>query len=298
MCKLLEHIIVSAVMPHFEHNGILTDNQHGFRRGRSCETQLLELVEELTTNLGSGKQTDVIIMDFSKAFDKVNHSLLLHKLQHYGVHGTTNTWIANFLNNRCQAVVVSGASSHSANVMSGVPQGSVLGPCLFFAYINDMPEKLSALAQLFADDTAEYRTISNGHNQAQLQEDLQWLADWEESWDMEFHPAKCQTLSITRSRKPLQPSYVLHGRTLENVSSTEYLGVTINNTVSWDDHINNTFSKANRVPGFLRCNIKINASNIKEKAYKVFVRPLLEYTASVWDPYSQKNIAKIEAVQR
>ena len=110
-----------------------------------------------------------------------------------------------------------------------------------------MPEKLSALARLFADDTAVYKTISNGHDQAQRQqEDLQRLADWEQSWDMEFHPAKCQTLSITRSRKPLQPSYVLHGHTLENVSSAKCLGVTINNTVSWDDHIINTRSKANR----------------------------------------------------
>ena len=93
-------------------------------------------------NLECSKQTDVLIMDFSKAFDKVNHSMLLHKLQRYGVQGTTNTWITNFLNNRRQAVVVSGASSHFVNIMSGVPQGSVLGPCLFLAYINDMPEKL------------------------------------------------------------------------------------------------------------------------------------------------------------
>ena len=166
VCKLLEHIIVSAVMHHFEDNSILTDNQHGFRRGRSSETQLLELVEELTTNLESSKQADVLIMDFSKAFNKVNHSLLLHKLQRYGVQGTTSTWIANFLNNGRQAVVVSGASSHFMNVMSGVPQGSVLGPCPFLAYINhnDMPEKLSALARLFAYDTAAYKTISNGHD--------------------------------------------------------------------------------------------------------------------------------------
>ena len=107
-----------------------------------------------------------------------------------------------------------------------------------------MPEKLSALARLFADDTAVYKTISNGHGQAQLQEDLQRLADTDwESWDMEFHPAKSQTLSINRSRKPFRPSYVLHGHTLENVSSAKYLGVTINNTVSWDDHISNTCSK-------------------------------------------------------
>ena len=110
-----------------------------------------------------------------------------------------------------------------------------------------MPEKLSVLVRLFADDTAVYKMVSNGHDQAQLQEDLQWLADWEESCDMEFHPSKCQTLSITRSRKPLQCSYILHGHTLENVSSAKYLGITINNTVSWDNHISNTCSKANRV---------------------------------------------------
>ena len=115
---------------------------------------------------------------------------------------------------------------------------------------------------------------------------------------MEFHLAKCQTLSITRSRKPLQRSYVLHGHTLQNISSAKYLGITINNTVSWDDSISNTCSKANSVLGFRRRNLQISASNIKEKAYKVFVHPLLEYAASVWDPYSQKNIAKIEAVQR
>ena len=99
--------------------------------------------------------------------------------------------------------------------------------------------------------------------------------------------------SLYRSRKPLQPFYVLHGHTLENVSSAKYLGITINNTVSWDDHISNTCSKANRALGFLKRNLKI-----KEKAYKVFVHPLLEYAASIWDLYSQKNIAKIEAVQR
>ena len=271
-------------MHHFEDNSILTDNQHGFRRGRSCETQLLELVEELTTNLESSKQTDILITDFSKAFDKMNHSLLLHKLQRYGVQGTTNTWIANFLNNRHQAAVVSGASSHFVNVMSGVLHGSVLGPCLFLTYISDMPEKLLALVQLFAENMAVYKTISKGHDQAQLQEDLQRLTDWEESWDMEFRPTKCQTLLITRSRKPLQASYILHGHTLENVSSAnsyilhghtlenvlsaKYLGVTINNTVSWDDHISNTCSKANRALVFLRCNLKIMPPTLRKKLIK------------------------------
>ena len=102
----------------------------------------------------SGKQTDVLMLDFSKAFDRASHSLLLHKLQRYGVQGTTNAWISSFLYDRRQAVVVDGSQSSFVSVRSGVPQDSVLGPCLFLVYINDLPEKLTTRARLFADDTA------------------------------------------------------------------------------------------------------------------------------------------------
>ena len=158
--------MVSSIMQHFQTHCILSDNQHGFRRGRSCETQLLEFVEELTTNLEGGRQTDIIILDFTKAFDQVNHhSLLVHKLQCYDIRGSTITWIANFLSDRRQAVVVDGSCSSYVRVRSGVPQGSILGPCLFLAYINDLPEKLTALSRLFADDTAAYRVVYSGTDQ-------------------------------------------------------------------------------------------------------------------------------------
>ena len=129
------------------------------------------------TNLEGGKQTDVLIMDFTKAFDRVNHSLLLHKLQRYGNRGSTITWIASFLGERRQAVVVDGACSSFVSVRSGVPQGSFLGLCLFLAYIDDLPDKVTALARLFADDTAVYRVVTQGTDQAQLQEDLNRLAE-------------------------------------------------------------------------------------------------------------------------
>ena len=298
VCKLMEHIVVSSVMQHFEAHNLLNDRQHGFRRGRSCESQLLEFVEELTTNLESGKQTDILIMDFAKAFDRVNHSLLIHKLQRYGIRGSTLTWINSFLKNRRQAVVVDGHQSSYVSVRSGVPQGSVLGPCLFLAYINDLPDKLTALVRLFADDTAVYRIVDNCQQQDQLQQDLQSLTDWEKSWDMQFHPAKCVSMSVTRSRRPLDRSYVLHGHNLDTVHTAKYLGVTLQHQMTWDTHINETLNKANRTLGFLRRNLKISSSSIKEKAYKALVRPLLEYASAVWDPYTQKNIDKLEAIQR
>ena len=123
--------------------------------------------------------------------------------------------------------------------------------------------------------------------------------EWEESWDMLFYPAKCVSLPINRSRSPLDYSYELHGHTLDSVSSAKYLGITIQQDMDWDNHINNVANKASRVlVFFLRRNLKISSSAIKDRAYEAFVRPILEYASSVWDLYTQKSIDKLEAVQR
>ena len=121
------YIVTSHIMRHAERNNILYPLQHGFRSKRSCETQLLECIDNLTMNLENGKQTDLLILDFLKAFDKVSHSLLLHKFYHYGIRGSTNQWIQTFLHNRTQVVAVDGETSDKVHVESGVPQGSVLG---------------------------------------------------------------------------------------------------------------------------------------------------------------------------
>ena len=153
-------------------------------------------------------------MDFSKAFDKVSHSLLTHKLVHYGIRGKTNRWIQNFLAERKQVVVVEGEKSDFINVESRVPQGSVLGPSLFLFYINDMPQGIRSRVRLFADDTIVYLTITSDTDADNLQEDLDKLAKWEGKWKMAFHPDKCNVLTITRKRKPIVREYYLHGHTL------------------------------------------------------------------------------------
>ena len=226
-CKLMEHILTSHIMKHANDHNILYGLQYGFRGGRSCETQLVEFINDLANNMQNGGQTDVAIMDFSKAFDKVGHQRLLLKLHHYGVRGKTNKWIQAFLTNRTQRVVLNGEHSCNAHVTSGVPQGSVLSPCLFLLYINDLPESLGSTVRLFADDSLLYMTIRSQANTEILQNDLKKLEHWEEKWLMQFNTDKCHVLRVTRKQNPIIQEYTLHGKVLETVNSAKYLGVTL-----------------------------------------------------------------------
>ena len=195
-------------------------------------------------------------------------------------------------------------------MLSGVPQGSVLGPILFLIYINDLPEYVSnSTVRLFADDTLLYLTIHNSSDCIKLQEDLNNLERWESDWQMSFHPEKCEVIHITTKKKPIIHKYMLHGHTLFSVPQIKYLGVNISQDLKWNSHINSVSSKANQTLGFLKRNLKINSQSIKEKAYKSFVRPKLEYCNTVWDPKCIKNpkegdktnhrlVYQIEMVQR
>jgi hypothetical protein len=297
-CKLLEHIVVSAIMSHADNHDILYPLQHGFRKHRSCETQLLEFVDDITNNLEKSAQTDILVMDFAKAFDKVSHNLLVHKLSHYGIVGNTNRWIYNFLTDRTQTVVLEGEKSDCVPVQSGVPQGSVLGPSLFLFYINDMPVDIDSTVRLFADDTIAYLAIKSNSDCLTLQKDLDKLSAWEKKWKMAFHPDKCNVLSITRNKKVIKHQYILHNQILKHTDKATYLGVTIQSNFKWQSHINNICNKANKTLGFLKRNLNINSICIKEQAYKSLVRPTLEYACSVWDPYVIGDISSIEKVQR
>jgi len=196
-------------------------------------------------------------------------------------------------------VVVDGTRSGPVSVKSGVPQGSVLGPSLFLVYINDLPHGLTSRTRLFADDTALHRQVATKQDQKELQTDLDKLEIWEDRWAMQFHPDKCSTLRVSRKQNRMEKfEYKLHGHTLTNEEEIKYLGVTLRHDLSWDCHINNICTKANKTLGFLRRNLKVGTQHLKETAYKTFVRPILEYASCVWDPYTQGNKDKLEAVQR
>ena len=151
---------------------------------------------------------------------------------------------------------------------------------------------------LFADDTAVYLAVSNLEHARILQEDLDRLAKWSLEWDMEFNPSKCTVIHVTRSKSIVPSQYTLYGQVLESVSSSKYLGVTLNDHLTWNDHTQNTVTSANKTLGFPRRNIRTKDSSIREVAYKTLVRPILEYSSPVWSPYTKSNIHKIEMVQR
>ena len=298
ICKLLEHVIRSGMTAHFDKHNILVTTQHGFRKNRSCESQLILTIDDLASTLDEGGQTDTILLDFSKAFDKVPHRRLLLKLEYYGIRGNTLLWIKNFLSNRTQQVVVEGEMSSIGQVTSGVPQGSVLGPTLFLAYINDISNNISSKVRLFADDTILYRQINSPSDCRILQRDLQQLEFWEQTWQMDFNASKCHVLSVSKKKKPIVSTYILHGEQLQQVNSAKYLGVEISQDLSWSKHINNITSKANKTSAFVHRNLRGCPHQVQAKCYKTLVRPVLEYSSSVWDPSQQCLITNLEMVQR
>ena len=212
----MEHILFHSIMEHLQDNNILSQFQHGFRPGYSCQTQLIDFIENIQHAMDQRKQVDLILLDFSKAFDTVPHQRLLTKLAHYGIQGDVHRWIDSWLTRCTQRVVVDGESSDFVKVMSGVPQGTVLGPLMLLLYINDISDNLTLHIRLFADDCIIYRTISSTSDSIHLQEDLDKIFEWAICWQMQFNVQKCVVLYDVPDHILLQVSnYVINGHILE-----------------------------------------------------------------------------------
>ncbi len=192
---------------------IILHFQHGFQSGLSCESQLIEIVHDWMTALGNKTQIGAILLDFSKAFDKVPHKRLLSKLTSYGITGNKHNWITYLLSNRKQRVSVNGALSDITDVTADVRQGSVLGPILFLPYINDINENVQSSIRLFADDSIKYRKINSNIDHQVLQTDLIQLEKWSDKLQMQFNISKCVHLPITNKTKPNWHQYSLFGHT-------------------------------------------------------------------------------------
>ena len=297
-CKLLEHIIFHQIMSHLDAHSVLVDYQHGFRKNRSCEIQLINAIEDLARSLNNRNQTDMLILDFSKAFDTVAHNRLLLKLNHYGIRGANLAWMQSWLTSRTQQVLLEGKHSRKIVVRSGVPQGTVLGPLCFLLYINDIGNGICSTLRLFADDTLLYGLVHNNQDAIKLQEDLDNLTAWAQTWQMNFHPSKCYVLRIHRSKEPTIHNYTISGHILQSLDQHPYLGVTITKTLNWKAHVSKIKNKANKTLGFIKRNLHSCPEEIKSRAYTTLVRPMLEYSSAAWDPYRKYQVNCLEMVQR
>ena len=294
--KLLESLIRDELVEHLERNGIIVSAQHGFRSKRSCLTNLLEYLEDITSLYDEGYPVDVQYLDCEKAFDKVPHRRLLKKLESVGIRGDLLKWIEGFLSNRQHRVCIRGSVSSWKPVHSGVPQGSVLGPLLFVIYINDLVEDLECEASLFADDAKIYRAIRTADDAEALRRDMKRLEEWSNKWLLTFNANKCKTMHIGFNN--MRYDYMLNDRILDKTEAEKDLGILISSNLKPSAHVAAIAAKANSRLGIIKRAFEFMDKEMFLSLYLALVRPLLEYAVQSWSPYFQRDIDVIERVQR
>ena len=299
--RVFEKIIFQQLQEYMEATEALPPNQHGFRQGKSCVTNLLEFFDKVTKLLDQKQPVDLIYLDFSKPFDKVSHQFLLHKLESIGVSGKLLTWISNWLRDRRQRVGINGKYSDWETVLSGVPQGSVLGVILFLIYIMDISNGSTLIAphsiiSTFADDTKLAQSIHSQQGVDQLQSLLDNLASWSEKWAMPFNASKCTVLHLGYNNN--KNSYSINDTSLSPTLCQKDLGVQIHQSLKPASHINYAVNKAQSVMRLIGSTFSYKSKDILIKLYKSHIRCHLEYGSTVWRPWLLKDIEKLERVQR
>ena len=301
VCKVLERIVREHLTNHLDEHNLITPRQHGFVKNKSCQTNLLETMEDWTRALDNGSNLDVIYLDYQKAFDTVPHGRLIEKLRAYGVQGKLLDWIKSFLTGRSQQVIVGNSSSTWGSVPSGVPQGSVLGPILFILYVNDLPSLVKSSLTMFADDTKLYRPIRDESDTTALQQDLNALSDWSEKWLLKFNAAKCVVLHCGATNP--EAAYSMkqadgHEKVLGKTEVERDLEIYIVNTLKPTTHCRRAANKAMSSLKLLRIAFEgLTRSNFKVLC-TTYVRPHLDYCAQAVGPYMRQDFAALERVQR
>ena len=303
--KVFEYCIKDLLMIKCKH--LIKDNQHGFRSEKSCLTQLFPFVDKLSEALNNQSRVDIVYFDFAKAFDSVNHDLILQKLKHnFGVDGLLLQFLKNYLQDRKQQVVINCSLSNPLSVHSGVPQGSILGPLLFILFIDDICDMVSKGTELamYADDTKIWREILCEDDQVILQNDINSLFNWSVKNMMQFHPDKCKVVRVTNKSTiynlPFYEFwYSINGNLLDYETCEKDLGVVINTRLSWKTQCDSLISKANRQLGLVRrtCYF-IKDTKQRHALYPSLVRSIFEHCCQVWAPQDVISLNFFDLLQR
>ncbi len=298
-CKVLERIISDKLSNYLNENNLLSSKQHGFVKKKNCTTNLLESIDMITNHLSKGEPVDVLYTDFQKAFDTVPHQRLLQKLKSYGIGEKLMKWMESYLRTRKQRVVMGDVVSKWIDVVSGVPQGSVLGPLLFLIYINDLPEVISNVSKLYADDNKIMAVVNNTEDRDNFQNDINSLNEWCNEWLIKLNLDKCKIMHIGKNNNQYEYN-TMNGKLNQILKTTTLerdIGVNISNDLKWEHHIKLIVNKANSKLGLLAKTFRYKNKQLIKSLYCTFVRPLLEFAVPVWCPYLEKDISKLEKVQ-
>ena len=295
LCKIYEKLLRIPLLEHVSH--CITVKQHGFTKGRSCLSNLLETIDTVNDYLAEGNCADIFYFDFSKAFDSVPHHRLVTKLANYGIPKEMLNIIYDFLSERSMVVKVGGELSNARSVLSGVPQGSVIGPLLFLLFINDIPEGIENMLKIFADDV---KLVANPLNSDFTVKDLEALTNWEQLWCLNFNEEKCKVMYLGTENP--HNCYNFGGTVMQTVDEEKDLGVIFNSSFDFNSHIAASIAKANRMLGWLSRTIISRERDVMVRLYKSLIRPHLEYCTQAWSPVvkhgSWNVIDEIENVQR
>ena len=290
------NIIRDQMMDFLIKHKLINPSQHGFLKAKSCLTNLLCFLEEITKWVDDGSPVDVIYLDFQKAFDKVPHQRLISKLKSHGMGNSIINWIEQWLTDRRQRVVVDVEVSSWKSVLSGVPQRSVLGPILLLVYINDLEKGLTGKILKFADDTKLFRKVKEIGDKQNLQDDIEKFVKWSEKWQMLFNFGKCKCLHTGSGNTGM--NYEMGGTILSKTVKEKVLGVTMNANMKVSEQCRIAASKGNQVLGMFRRNITYKEKSLIIPLYKAIVRPHLEYCIRAWNPHLGKDVDMLEIIQR
>ena len=289
LTKVFEKVVRKKLIVHLEENNLISANQHAFMKGRSCVSQLLEHIEHILQKLENKYNIDVVYLDFAKAFDKVDHNILMKKIHQYGIRGNLYTWIKNFLFNRQQQVIVEGKLSRKENV---------LRPLMFLIYINDLEESIkNSILRTFADDSKVVKCIKECSDHRKLQEDLDSAVKWSEKNNMELNEKKFQLIQYGNQENLKEP-YKTGSIAINSENDIKDLGLIVSSDVTWGTQITEAVKKGRKYSGWILRSFKSRSADVIMFLYQSYVLPRLEYGSILWSPHLKKDILRLEGVQR